>query len=571
MNFEWIIKKQADLEKIRALSGELNNLDFTLTNLLIQRGVDSFVKAKDFFRVSFEDLHDPFLMKNMQIAVERLEKALDNNEKILVYGDYDVDGTTSVALVYKYLSNFTENISFYVPDRYSEGYGISFKGIDFAKDNDFSLVIALDCGIKAVDKIKYANERNVDFIICDHHTPGEVVPDAIAVLNPKQIDCEYPYKELSGCGVGFKFLQAFTKYKKSDSEKLNELLDLVAVSIASDIVPITGENRILETYGLKQFNNTNNAGFKALKTISGMNDQDFTVSDLVFKIGPRINAAGRMDHANFAVNLLVEDDDNNAQELANQLNTFNENRKTDQDNITVDVLKIFEDKPELLNKKSTVVYDEQWNKGIVGIVASKIIEKYYKPTIVLTKSHGKWTGSARSVENFDLYSAIDSCSHLLHSFGGHKFAAGLTVEDENLNEFIECFEKSVKQTISEDSLTPKLVISDTINLSRVDAQFYKILKQFAPFGPENMKPVFLAFDVVDTGASRQIGKDFSHLKLEIKDKTGAIISGVAFGMGHLYDEIKNKQPFDICFTINENVFNNRVSLQLDIKDIRLRS
>lgn len=571
MNFEWIIKKQSNLQDIRHLSGKLNNLDFVLTNLLIQRGIKTFEEAKDFFRLSLDNLHDPFAMKNMQIAVERLEKAIQNNEKILIYGDYDVDGTTSVSVIYKYLKNFTKNLSFYVPDRYTEGYGISIKGIDFASENDFSLVIALDCGIKAVDKIKHANSKKVDFIICDHHTPGEIIPDAVAVLNPKQIDCNYPYKELSGCGVGFKFMQAFTQSRNLDNEKLFKLLDLVAISIASDIVPITGENRILEHFGLKVFNKTTNAGLISMKEISRIDNVDFAVSDLVFKIGPRINAAGRMKHAAFAVNLLVEEDIVNARELAKQLDEYNENRKLEQNEITLDVDEILKKKPELLNKKSTVVFDENWNKGIVGIVASKIIEKHYKPTIVLTKSHDKWTGSARSVENFDLYAAIDSCSHLLHSFGGHKYAAGLTVNDENLTKFIDCFENAVNMTISEESLEPKLSISETISLSNIDDKFVKILKQFAPFGPENMKPVFLSFEVSDTGASRQIGKDFSHLKVEVKDNSGKILSGIAFGMGTLYDEIKTKKPFDICYTIGENVFRGKTSLQLDIKDIRIRN
>lgn len=571
MNFEWIIKKQADYKQIRELSKSLNNLDFVLTNLLIKRDIDNFEKAKKFFRPSLDDLYDPFLMKNMQVAVQRLEKAIQNNEKILVYGDYDVDGTTSVAVVYKYLSNFTDNISFYVPDRYTEGYGISFKGVDFAAENNYSLVIALDCGIKAIDKIKHANEKKVDFIICDHHTPGKIVPEAIAVLNPKQIDCQYPYKELSGCAVGFKFMQAYTQYKKLENEKLFDLLDLVAVSIASDIVPITGENRILEAFGIQKFNKTKNPGLQALKEISGMKEQDFIVSDLVFKIGPRINAAGRMDHAAFAVKLLVETDIVNARELANQLNDFNENRKNEQDEITIDVMEILKDKPELLEKKSAVVYSEEWNKGIVGIVASKIVEKIYKPTIVLTKSNGKWAGSARSVENFDLYAAIDSCNELLHSFGGHKYAAGLTIDDENLKKFIDRFEENVKNTISEESLEPKLSISNIISFNEITDKFFKVLKQFAPFGPENMKPVFLTLDVKDTGASRVIGKNFSHLKIEVKDKSGKIFTGIAFGMGHLYDEIKNKEPFDICYTINENHFNGKTTLQLDIKDIRLRN
>lgn len=569
MNFEWTIKRKADYKQISLFSKQLNNLHPSLTNLLISRDIDTFDKAKDFFRPKIENLHDPFLMKDMTIAVERLQKAIKNNEKILIYGDYDVDGTTSVSLVYSTLKNFTENISYYVPDRYSEGYGISSKGIDFADENNFDLVIALDCGIKAVDKINYANEKNVDFIICDHHTPGDKIPEAVAVLNPKQIDCQYPYKELSGCGVGFKFMQAYAEKENISTEKIFEHLDLLAISIASDIVPITGENRILEHFGLIELNKTKKEGLIALKKVAGAEDLNFAVSDVVFKLGPRINAAGRMEHAKLAVDLLIETDANNAREIAEKINTFNENRKNDQDNITVDVFDIFEKKPHLIDKKSTVVYDENWSKGIIGIVASKVIEKYYKPTIVLTKSHGKWTGSARSVANFNLYEAIDSCNHLLHSFGGHKFAAGLTINDENLQKFIECFEEAVKLKITEEQEEPKIEISDIIKFSNIDDRFIKILNQYAPYGPENMKPIFVTFGVVDTGFSRTIGKDEAHLKLEIKDNSGKILSGIAFGQGHLYEIIKNKQPFDICYTIGENIFRGKKSLQLDIKDIRL--
>ncbi|MBN2662306.1 MAG: single-stranded-DNA-specific exonuclease RecJ [Bacteroidales bacterium] len=569
MNFEWVIKRKSDYEKISQLSKELNNLHPTLTNLLISRNIDTFEKSKEFFRPDIELLHDPFLMKNMDIAVERLESAVNNNEKILVYGDYDVDGTTSVALVYSFLKDYVKNLEFYVPDRYSEGYGISTKGIDFAAENNFDLVIALDCGIKAVDKIEYANGKKVDFIICDHHTPGEKIPQAVAVLNPKQIDCKYPYKELSGCGVGFKFMQAYAQKNNISSKKIFKHLDLLAISIASDIVPITGENRILEHFGIIELNKTQKPGLKALKKIAGAEELDFTVSDIVFKLGPRINAAGRMDHADTAVDLLIEQETATAMEFAEKINVFNENRKNDQDNITIDVFKIFEQKPELISKKSTVVYNEDWSKGIIGIVASKVIEKYYKPTIVLTKSHDKWTGSARSVANFDLYEAIDACSHLLHSFGGHKFAAGLTIDDDKLHQFIECFENSVASKISEEQQEPKIEISDIISFDDITDKFVNILDQFAPYGPENMKPVFVTFGVADTGASRSIGKDFSHLKLEVKDKSGKILSGIAFGQGHIYDLIKNKKPFDICYTIGENVFNGKKTLQLDIKDIRL--
>ncbi len=571
MDYQWIIKKRADLNKIRKLSQKLNNIHPALSNLLIERGIDDFDKAKNFFRPKLENLHNPFLMKDMQKAVNRLQLAIDKNEKILVYGDYDVDGTTSVALVFNFLKNFYKNLDFYIPDRYTEGYGISTKGIDFAAENNYSLVIALDCGIKAVEKIEYANKKQVNFIICDHHTPGDNIPKAAAVLNPKQKDCKYPYKELSGCGVGFKFMLAFAQKNNLPSKKIFNYLDLVAISIASDIVPITGENRILEFFGIKQILKTKLPGLKALKEIAEIKNDVLSVSDIVFKIGPRINAAGRMQHAKLAVNLLIEQDINNAREIAGKINEYNSNRKYDQNNITNEVLKIFEQKPDLKNKLSTVVYNENWSKGIIGIVASKVIEKFYKPTIILTKTDNKWTGSARSVGSFDLYKAINSCNNLLDSFGGHKYAAGLTVEDDKLHKFINCFEQSVSEKISKDEQFPKLEITDILKFSDINDKFIKILKQFAPFGPENMRPVFVTFDVIDTGYSRTIGKKHEHLKLQIKDKTGRVLSAVAFGKGYLFDEIKRKRPFDICYTITENIFNGKKTVKLEIKDIKIKA
>ena len=578
MNYEWIIKKSAEFEQIADLSSKLNNLNGKLTNILINLGVDNFQKAKEFFRPDLSGIHDPFLMKDMLKAVERLQNAIENKKKILVYGDYDVDGTTSVAVVFDFLSNYTKNIDYYIPDRFIEGYGISIKGIDYAAENNFDLVIALDCGIKAVDKIEYANSKNIDFIICDHHTPGEVVPDAVAILNPKQVDCPYPYKELSGCGVGFKFMQAFAQRNNIDSKKVFEYLDLVAISIASDIVQITGENRILEAIGIEKLMNTNKNGLKALLFTAGLvsetdesnkNSKNISVSDIVFKIGPRINAAGRMDHANAAVELLTEKDFDSAREFANELNTLNSERKEIQDTIFNDVIDIFEKNTELLEKKSIVVHNEHWNKGIIGIVASKIVEKYYKPTIILTKSNGKWTGSGRSVTGFDLYNAIDKCSHLLHSFGGHKYAAGLTIEEENLQEFIDTFENIVSASITSDQLNPKLVISDILRFDEIDNRFLNVLSQFAPFGPGNMQPVFVTFNVRDTGQSIQIGKNFEHLRLEIKDESGSVLSATAFGMGHLFDYVQ-KYPFDIAYTIVENYWNGKKTYNLNVKDIRFK-
>ncbi len=572
MNFEWSFEKNAERNKVIALAKELNNQNRKLVNILVKRGIDTFDKAKEFFRPSKEFLHNPFLMKDMGKAVERLEKALENNEKILVYGDYDVDGTTSVALVYSFLSEITKNIDFYVPDRFTEGYGISTKGIDFAAENEFSLVIALDCGIKAVDKINYANQKNIDFIICDHHTPGEKIPDAIAVLDPKRKDCNYPYKELSGCGVGFKFMQAFAEKNNIDENKVFDLLDILVISIASDIVPITGENRTLASMGLKMLPETKKNSLKAMLKVAGLldyeNQRPVTISDIVFRIGPRINAAGRLEHAKNAVNLLLEKDFDNALEFAKKLDELNSERKSIQEQIVSDVDEIIENKPQLLNKKSFVFYDENWNKGIVGIVASKVIEKYYKPSILLAKSGEKWTGSGRSVENFDLYSAIDKCSHLLHSFGGHKYAAGLTIEDENLGQFIDCFEETVKSMITEDQLVPKLKISEILNFSEIDEKFMSLLEQFAPFGPENMRPVFVTFNVRDTGNSVTMGSKHEHLRLSLRDASGNILTGVAFGMGHLFDDVQ-KYPFDIAYTLGFNYWQGKKILQMDVKDLRL--
>ncbi len=572
MNFEWSFEKNAEHSKVIALAKELNNQNRKLVNILVKRGIDTFEKAKEFFRPSKEFLHNPFLMKDMDKAVKRLEKAISENEKILVYGDYDVDGTTSVALVFSFLSEITKNIDFYVPDRFTEGYGISAKGIDFAAENDFSLVIALDCGIKAVEKIDYANEKNIDFIICDHHTPGEKIPDAVAVLDPKRKDCKYPYKELSGCGVGFKLMQAFAEKNNINEDKIFDLLDILVISIASDIVPITGENRTLASMGLKMLPETKRNSLKALLKVAGLLDEEnprpITISDIVFRIGPRINAAGRLEHAKNAVNLLLEKDFDNALEFAQKLDELNSERKSIQEKIVSDVDEIIENKPHLLEKKSFVFYDENWNKGIVGIVASKVIEKYYKPSILLAKSNGKWTGSGRSVENFDLYSAIDKCSHLLHSFGGHKYAAGLTIEDENLGQFIDCFEETVKSMITEDQLVPKLRISEILNFSEIDDKFMSLLEQFAPFGPENMRPVFVTFNVVDTGNSVTMGKNHEHLRLSVRDVSGKVLGGVAFGMGHLFDKIQ-KYPFDIAYTLGFNYWQGKKNVQMDIKDIRL--
>lgn len=570
MNFDWIIRKQADIQKIKELSSQTKNLHPILTNLLISRNIDTKQKIHDFFKPKLENLHDPFLLKDMKNAIDRLEEAIKYNEKILVYGDYDVDGTTAVALVYTYLKKLTNNIDYYVPDRYTEGYGISFKGIDFAAENEFSLIIALDCGIKAVDKIDYASKKNIDFIICDHHTPGEQLPKAKAVLNPKRSDCQYPFKELTGCGVGFKLIQALSlHYTTISPNELYSLLDFVAISIASDIVPVNGENRILAYFGLKELAQTKKPGLIALKKVAQIdNFSDISISDVVFRIGPRINAAGRIEHASHSVNLLIEQNQQNADEMAQKLNEYNSERKNEQDNITNEILEMFKTDISLSEKKSTVVYNENWNKGVVGIVASKIIEHYYKPTIILTKSENKWTGSARSVENFDLYDAIEQCSHLLTNYGGHKFAAGITLNEENLQKFVNSFENIVANRITSEHFAPKLQIAGILDFVDITEKFVDIVELFAPFGPENLTPVFLTTGVVDTGFSVQMGKNYEHLRLFIQDKFGNKMQAIAFNFGHYFEIIKTKKPFDICYSVQNQIYNGQKNIQLNIKDFR---
>ncbi len=570
MNKNWKLKKLADKKQVDELKKQLNINEF-LTNLLIQREIDTFDKAKEFFRPSLEQLHDPFLLKDMDKAIKRLETAIKNNEKILIYGDYDVDGTTSVALVYKFLSGFYENIDFYIPDRYNEGYGISTQGIDYAEQNSQSLVIALDCGIKAISQIEYANKKNIDFIICDHHTVGEKIPEAVAVIDAKRPDCEYPYKELSGCGVGFKLAQAYTEKNKLSTENLYNLLELTTISIASDIVPITGENRVLSYFGLQQIQNTKNEGLKALKKIAKIIEgEPLTISDCVFKIGPRINAAGRIKSGKDAVELLIETDTEKAEEFGQQIDEHNITRKNLDSTITQEALEMIANSPKLQAKKSTVLYNSNWHKGVVGIVASRLTEVYYRPTIVLTESKGYLTGSARSVEGFNIYDAINSCSHLLEGFGGHKYAAGLTMKIENFEEFAERFEKAVSQTITEEQLIPNINVDAEISLDKITPKFYEIMKQFSPFGPQNMTPIFVSKNVKDTGNSRTVGNDHSHLKVEIMDKTEASISGIGFSMGHFYEKIKTGKSFDICYSIEENNFNGKTNLQIMIRDIKIK-
>ncbi|MDF1549008.1 MAG: single-stranded-DNA-specific exonuclease RecJ, partial [Bacteroidales bacterium] len=544
------------------------NISKSLANMLVQRNITTFDEARDYFRPSLDKLHDPFLMKDMDVAIDRLDKAIDSKEKILIYGDYDVDGTTSVALVYSFLRKIHQNIDYYIPDRYGEGYGISYKGVEYAAENEVSLVIALDCGIKANDKIALANEKGIDFIICDHHNPGEEIPKALAVLDPKRIDCHYPYKDLSGCGVGFKLLQALTIHRKLSFKDLYEYLDLVAVSIASDIVSITGENRILAFYGLKQLNNSPRMGLKSIIQTSSLEVKEISISDVVFKIGPRINAAGRIESGKSAVKLLIEEDKDFAAELCEKINVHNETRQHLDRTITEEALEMINSDERLQQKSSTVLFNDNWHKGVIGIVASRIIENYYKPTVILTQSNGLATGSARSVDGFDLYAAIDYCSDLLENFGGHKHAAGLTMKPENIKKFEEKFEEFVSQNITEQQLMPQINIDQKISFSDITPKFYRIMKQFAPFGPGNMSPIYMTEQVQDGGYSRIVGKTAEHIKLDLVDMDNNRKEGIGFFMADLFEIVSNSYMFNICYSIEENEFNGNISLQLRIRDIQ---
>lgn len=561
----WTLKDRPAQNVITQYAQELS-VDQNLSCLLIQRGIDTFKKAKDFFRPSFEQLHDPFLMKDMQEAVLRIEQAVKKEENILVYGDYDVDGTTAVSLLATYLRSFYSNIATYIPDRYKEGYGISYQGIDFAKDNGFSLIIALDCGIKAIDKVQYASKKGIDFIICDHHRPGDILPDAIAVLDPKREDCNYPYDELCGCGVGFKLVQGLASHRGDNIQDLIPYLDLVATAVAADIVPITGENRILTYFGLQQINSNPRVGIKAL--IHQLNKKELTITDVVFIIAPRINAAGRMKHGHHAVELLTETDFEHAVVMAEAIEQFNTDRRNLDELITKEAIGQIEENNEI-ERFSTVVYNEHWHKGVIGIVASRLIENYYRPTLVFTKNGGKLAASARSVRGFDVYNALEACSDHIEQFGGHKYAAGLTLKEENYQVFKNKFEEVVRTTITEELLIPEIKVDMEMEFKDLTPKFYRILKQFAPFGPGNMKPVFLAKDLRDTGFSRKVGGDKSHLKLDLISKSGHKINGIGFNLGHYYDEISKGKIFDVVFTLEENHWNGNVTLQMNAKDIKL--
>jgi single-stranded-DNA-specific exonuclease len=567
----WNLKKQGDLNEIKHLSAALN-VNMTIARLLVQRGIKTFNEAKAFFRPRLSDLLDPFLMKDMDKAVARLELAINNQEKVLIYGDYDVDGTTSVAMMYSFLKPRIEHIEYYIPDRYTEGYGISPESIDYAEENGFSLIIAIDCGIKAVEKIANAKSRGVDFVICDHHNPDEEVPDAVAVLDPKQPDCNYPYKELSGCGVGFKLLQAYCQKNDAELEEIYDLLDLVVVSIASDIVPITGENRVLAYYGLKKLNSNPGVGLQTIINFAGINGSEITISDIVFKIGPRLNASGRIEHGKKSVQILVARDEDKSDLLGEEIDSFNEIRKTLDRDITQDALDMIEKDPEMKNMKSTVLYNRDWHKGVVGIVASRVTEQFYRPTIILTESNGLATGSARSVKDFDLYEAIGQCSDLLESYGGHMYAAGLTLRIENVPEFRRRFEEIVRNQVTDLQQLQTIEVDAKITLSDITPRFYRILKQFAPFGPHNMTPVFVTEDVFDAGTSRLVGKNKEHLKLDLvePDVNSGIFPGIAFNQSDKFDLITSGLPFDVCYSVTENEYRGKTNLQLFIRDIKKR-
>lgn len=569
---KWILRENADAETVSQLSSELG-VDPVLSELLVQRGVGTFQQARSFFRPDLGNLYDPFLMKDMDKAVERLRKAVTSGEKILVYGDYDVDGTTAVSLVYSFLSSLTPDVDFYIPERYDEGYGVSYKGIDWAAENGFTLIITLDCGIKANEKVDYAQAKGIDMIICDHHLPENELPKAMAVLDPKREDCTYPFDDLSGCGVGFKLVQAYSQRYGIPFETLIPLLDLLVVSIASDLVSVTDENRILAHFGLKQLNGSPREGLLAMIQLSGLEPTHITIDDIVFKIGPRINAAGRMESGRIAVELLTASDAETAFRIGTEINEHNNERKNIDRRITQEALDMVRNGSCLSSGNATIVYNPQWHKGVVGIVASRLVEAFYKPTIVFTQSQGGLvTGSARSVHGFDLYDAIESCSDLLENFGGHLYAAGLTLKEENLLKFCERIENFISGRIVPQMQTPVVEIDAKLNFAQITPKFLRILKQFQPFGPGNTAPVFLTENVYDNGNGRKVGAEGGHLKLELIQESHPYhhISAIAFNMAGFFDHIKAGNPIDICYSIVENYYRGTANTQLRIKDMRER-
>ncbi|HEY9047325.1 MAG TPA: single-stranded-DNA-specific exonuclease RecJ [Ohtaekwangia sp.] len=560
----WIQKEIPSSQEVEQLSQAIN-VNRCLTSILLQRGINDFQEAKDFFRPSLEQLHDPFLMKDMDKAIVRLKQAIDSGEKILIYGDYDVDGTTAVSLVYSYIHNFYKNCEVYIPDRYAEGYGVSLAGIEWAEQNGYTLIIALDCGIKSSELIDIAQHKAIDFIVCDHHLPDDNIPHAAAVLDPKRKDCTYPYKELSGCGIGFKLIQAYAQ-KFRDEQELYQYLDLVAVSIASDIVPITGENRTLAYFGLRKLNEDPSPGLKALKDIAAIKN-DLDISGIVFTLGPRINAAGRVAHARAAVDLLISKTEAEANDLAEKINVKNDLRKQFDSDITEEAISMIENDDALRSAKSTVLFKNTWHKGVIGIVAARCVEKFYRPTVILTESNNKITGSARSVNGFDLYNAILECSDLLEKFGGHKYAAGLTLDIQNLESFQRRFEEVVSSTITEEMLTPVIEIDMPLHFNTIAPKFLNVLKQMAPFGPENQRPVFEA-DNVYVFNSLSSFKDKHVRFLAAQEGSDNVFQAVGFDLAEHYDRLSRRDLFKMTFTVEENTFNGTTSIQLRIKDIK---
>ena len=560
----WNLKSKPQKEKVQALQNALQ-VDEIVATLLVQRGIETFEQAKQFFRPTLEDLHDPYLMKDMDKAVNRIESAIANNERILVFGDYDVDGTTAVSLVSSYLKTITANIATYIPDRYNEGYGVSFQGIDFADDNGFSLIIALDCGIKSIDHVNYAKEKGIDFIICDHHRPGEFLPDAVAVLDPKREDCSYPYDELCGCGVGFKLIQALGKNRNQTTQDLIPYLDLVATAIAADIVPMTGENRVLAKFGLEVINSNPRAGVKAL--VQNVKKKELTITDVVFTVAPRINAAGRIHHGDYAVRLLTEFNLEQAEEVAKEIEQFNSDRKDLDKQITKEaLLQIQENNEE--NSFSTVVYNENWHKGVIGIVASRLVENYYRPTIVFTKSGDKLAASARSVKDFDIYNALEACSEHLEQFGGHMYAAGMTLLEDDYQKFKQAFEEVVQNTLHPDLQTPEIEYDAEIQLTDINPKLVRILKQFEPYGPQNMTPLFLVKDLTDSGYAKTLGSENEHLKAFVKQNNSDSFGAIGFGLGNKLEVVKNFSKFNAIVSIEENEWRDVVTLQLQLRDIK---
>ena len=571
MDKRWVIKEKGETAVVRQLAGALG-VSEALANLMVQRNITTPEEAKAFFEPDLDYIHDPFMMKDMNIAVERISAAIKKNEKILVYGDYDVDGTTAVALMYSFLKEQYSNVEYYIPDRYKEGYGVSFQGIDFAFQNNCRVMITLDCGIKAVEKVKYARSKGIDVIVCDHHYPGDEIPKALAVLDPKQPGCNYPYKELSGCGVGFKLVHAYSRVHGIPFGKIAGYLDLVAVSIASDIVPLTGENRVLAYYGLKQLNDAPRTGLKEIIREAEV-CRALTVEDVVFKIGPRINAAGRMEAGSKAVELLISSDVKLATEISKEINNFNIERRTVDRSITTEAMRMISEDQRTVNAKTTVLFNPSWKKGVIGIVASRLIETYYRPTVILTESNGFATGSARSVQGYDLYQAIEACSDLLESFGGHMFAAGLTLKKENIKPFMERFEQFVNETITEEQLVPRIFVDCELSFPEITEEFFNFLTKFQPFGPENMSPVFVSRNVFDKGTGRMVGSSGEHLKLDLcHESTGSkTFPAIAFSQAEHFEYIKAGKPIDICYSIEMNDFRGNRNLQLNIRDIKINN